>query len=83
MRFYWKKRDVYCLCCLRDERELRFNCSRLALLTILRSWPGILHFCSPVNLSGLKAIVEVLYLDQLEVRVGFPLCVLTVLLIVH
>lgn len=55
----------------RDERELRFNCSRLALLTILRSWPGILHFCSPANLSGLKAIVEVLYLDQLEVRVRY------------
>lgn len=54
----------------RDERELRFNCSRLALLSILRSWPGILHFCSPTNPSGLKAIVDVLYLNQLEVRVS-------------
>lgn len=52
----------------RDERELRFNCSRLALLSVLRSWPGILHFCSPRNSSGLHAIVQVLYLDQLEVR---------------
>lgn len=54
---------------IRDERELRFNCSRLALLSVLRSWPGILHFCSPTNTSGLQAIVDVLYLNQLEVRV--------------
>lgn len=52
----------------RDERELRFNCSRLALLSVLRSWPGILHFCSPKNSSGLRAVVDVLYLNQLEVR---------------
>ncbi|KAK4875147.1 hypothetical protein RN001_011569 [Aquatica leii] len=52
----------------RDERELRFNCSRLALLSVLRSWPGILHFCSPNNCLGLKAIVDILYLNQLEVR---------------
>lgn len=52
----------------RDERELRFNCSRLALLSVLRSWPGILQFCSPANTSGLQAIVDVLYLNQLEVR---------------
>lgn len=54
---------------LRDERELSFKCSRLTLLSILRSWPGILHFCSPNDKSGLKAIVDVLYLEQLEVRV--------------
>ncbi|KAJ8979985.1 hypothetical protein NQ317_016648 [Molorchus minor] len=52
----------------RDERELRLNCSRLALLTILRSWSGILHFCSPNDRGGFRAIVEVLYLNQLEVR---------------
>ncbi|CAH1957732.1 unnamed protein product [Acanthoscelides obtectus] len=52
----------------RDERELRLNCGRLALLTILRSWSGILHFCSPNDRSGFKAIVDVLYLKQLEVR---------------
>ncbi|XP_050502878.1 rapamycin-insensitive companion of mTOR [Diabrotica virgifera virgifera] len=52
----------------RDERELRLNCARLSLLTILRSWPGILHFCSPTDRGGFRAIVEVLYLPQLEVR---------------
>lgn len=53
---------------IRDERELRLNCSRLALLTILRSWPGVLHFCSPKDHGGFKAIVDVLYLNQREVR---------------
>ncbi|CAG9860535.1 unnamed protein product [Phyllotreta striolata] len=52
----------------RDERELRLNCARLSLLTILRSWSGILHFCSPLDRGGFRAIVEVLYLQQLEVR---------------
>nr|XP_023027367.1 rapamycin-insensitive companion of mTOR [Leptinotarsa decemlineata] len=52
----------------RDERELRLNCGRLALLSILRSWSGILHFCSPNDKGGFRAIVEVLYLQQLEVR---------------
>ncbi|XP_056646449.1 rapamycin-insensitive companion of mTOR [Diorhabda sublineata] len=52
----------------RDERELRLNCARLSLLTMLRSWSGILHFCSPLDKGGFKAIVDVLYLQQLEVR---------------
>lgn len=52
----------------RDERDLRFNCSRLAMLTILRSWSGILQFCNPSNKSGLIAIIGILHLNQLEVR---------------
>nr|CAD7580287.1 unnamed protein product [Timema californicum] len=54
----------------REDREARFLCVRLALLSVLRSWPGILHFCHPSNSSGLQAIVSVLYLKQLEVRVS-------------
>lgn len=54
----------------RDERKLRLNCSRLALLTILKSWPGLLHFCSPRDHAGFKAIVDVLYLKQREVSVS-------------
>lgn len=52
----------------KDARDLRFTCSRLALLSILRSWSGIIEFCDPSRASGLKAIVDVLYLNQLEVR---------------
>ncbi|XP_055911033.1 rapamycin-insensitive companion of mTOR isoform X2 [Eupeodes corollae] len=52
----------------KDARELRYTSSRLALLSVLRSWAGTLEFCNPSNPSGLKAIVDVLYLNQLEVR---------------
>lgn len=52
----------------KDARDLRFTCSRLALLSILRSWSGIIEFCDPSRASGLKAIVDILYLNQLEVR---------------
>lgn len=52
----------------KDARDLRFTCSRLALLSVLRSWPGTIEFCNPTKPSGLKAIVDILYLNQLEVR---------------
>ncbi|KAG5679301.1 hypothetical protein PVAND_008879 [Polypedilum vanderplanki] len=52
----------------KDARELRFKCSRLALLSVLRSFNGVLEFCNPNKASGLKAIIDVLYLNQLEVR---------------
>ncbi|XP_026328283.1 rapamycin-insensitive companion of mTOR [Hyposmocoma kahamanoa] len=52
----------------RDEREMRFTCSRLALLCVLRSWPGLLHFCHPYSSGGLRALVAALYLPRLEVR---------------
>lgn len=52
----------------KDARDLRFRCSRLALLSVLRSWAGTLEFCNPNKASGLKAIIDILYLNQLEVR---------------
>lgn len=52
----------------KDARDLRFTCSRLALLSVLRSWAGTLEFCNPAKPSGLKAIIDILYLNQLEVR---------------
>ncbi|XP_060801043.1 rapamycin-insensitive companion of mTOR [Amyelois transitella] len=52
----------------RDEREMRFTCSRLALLCVLRSWPGLLHFCHPHSSGGLRALIAALYLPRLEVR---------------
>lgn len=52
----------------KDARDLRFKCSRLALLSVLRSWAGTLEFCNPNKASGLKSIIDILYLNQLEVR---------------
>lgn len=58
--------NIFC----RHARDLRFTCSRLALLSVLRSWAGTIEFCDPNKPSGLKAIVDILYLNQLEVRVN-------------
>lgn len=58
---------------LRDARELRYTSCRLALLSVLRSWTGTIEFCDPSKPSGLKAIVDALYLNQLEVRVSYLL----------
>lgn len=62
----------------KHARDLRFTCSRLALLSVLRSWPGILEFCDPNKPSGLKAIVDVLYLNQMEVRVSIEIFIRTI-----
>ncbi|XP_046984569.1 rapamycin-insensitive companion of mTOR isoform X2 [Schistocerca americana] len=52
----------------KEDRVSKFVSSRLALLSVLRSWPGVLHFCHPNNVSGFQAIVDILYLRQQEVR---------------
>lgn len=40
------------------------------MLAALRTWTGVFHLCQPNNVSGIKAIVDVLYLDQFDVRVS-------------
>lgn len=42
----------------------------LSILAALRTWTGVFHLCQPNNVSGMKAIVDVLYLNQFEVRVS-------------
>lgn len=53
---------------IKTERGQRFTGSKLALLSVLRSYTGIIHFCHPNDSSGLKAIAGILYVEQLEVR---------------
>uniref|UniRef100_A0A1I8NQG9 Rapamycin-insensitive companion of mTOR n=1 Tax=Stomoxys calcitrans TaxID=35570 RepID=A0A1I8NQG9_STOCA len=52
----------------KDARELRYTSCRLALLSVLHSWTGTIEFCDPSKPSGLKAIVDALYLNQTEIR---------------
>lgn len=52
----------------REGREMRFAASKQALLSVLRSYSGVIHFCHPNDNSGLKAIADILYVEQLEVR---------------
>ncbi|XP_026472073.1 rapamycin-insensitive companion of mTOR-like [Ctenocephalides felis] len=53
---------------MRCSRYSDHTCSRLALLSVLRSWAGTLQFCNPDKPSGLSSIISILYLNQLEVR---------------
>lgn len=52
----------------KTERLETFTASKLALLSVLRSYSGVIHFCHPNNNAGLKAIVDILYVEKLEVR---------------
>ncbi|KAK0085804.1 hypothetical protein PV326_005791 [Microctonus aethiopoides] len=52
----------------RETRDTRFTASKQALISVLRSYSGIMNFCHPNNNSGVKAIADILYVDQLEVR---------------
>lgn len=45
-----------------------YTSSTLSMLAALRTWTGVFHLCQPTNVSGIKAIVDVLHLDQIEVR---------------
>ncbi|KAH0550515.1 rapamycin-insensitive companion of mTOR [Cotesia glomerata] len=52
----------------RDHRETRFTASKHALLSVLRSYAGIIHFCNPNDNAGLKAVIDIMHVEQLEVR---------------
>lgn len=51
----------------KEDWDQKFAASKYALLSVLRSFPGILHFCHPNENSGLKAITNILYVEQLQV----------------
>ncbi|XP_016844354.1 rapamycin-insensitive companion of mTOR [Nasonia vitripennis] len=51
-----------------EDWDQRFAASKHALLSVLRSYSGVIHFCHPNENSGLKAISDILYVEQLEVR---------------
>ncbi|KAJ8305360.1 hypothetical protein KUTeg_015905 [Tegillarca granosa] len=41
----------------------------MAIVTIMRSWPGIIRFCRPDG-SGLQSLIGILYLPYTEIREG-------------
>ena len=49
-----------------QDRELRLLCAKQALLSVLRSWPGLLHMMSCGILDNL---VQILLPNHLETRV--------------
>lgn len=52
-----------------DERELGYRCAKVAIGIILRSWSGLSEFCQTRD-SGLQALIDSLYIEQLEIRVN-------------
>ena len=46
-----------------DDRELRLTCAKQALLTVLRSWPGLLHIMSCKILDDFVQVLLPCHLD--------------------
>ncbi|XP_075232540.1 uncharacterized protein LOC142330960 [Lycorma delicatula] len=47
--------------------ETQLQWTHFVLVSLLRSWPGVLNFCHPEK-DGLRSIVNTLYLNQREIR---------------
>jgi len=53
----------------KEERDSRISSTHTALLSVLHSFPGLVHFCDPMEVSsGLKSLVDVLRFQHLEAR---------------
>ncbi|XP_071552296.1 rapamycin-insensitive companion of mTOR isoform X2 [Panulirus ornatus] len=50
-----------------EERELRTQAGRLAVLVCLRSWPGLVALCQP-DTEALKSLVALLYPNHEDTR---------------
>ncbi|XP_073418744.1 rapamycin-insensitive companion of mTOR isoform X3 [Dendrobates tinctorius] len=71
---------------LKEDREARFQASKLGIVSAFRSWAGIISLCKPGN-SGIQSLIGVLCIPNMEIRRGllevlyeifrFPLPVVT------
>ena len=58
-----------------DQRENKFTAAKMTLISILRSWQGLIYLCEPqssecnlVSNSCLKSLINMLYLPYNDVR---------------
>ncbi|KAL8596171.1 hypothetical protein ACOMHN_021211 [Nucella lapillus] len=51
----------------REERETRFVASKLSLITLMHTWPGLIRLCHPKG-SGIQSLIGILYLPYVEIR---------------
>ena len=54
-----------------EERDFRFQCAETVVLSMMRSWPGLLQMTEPGAKNGvshLQALVDILYLENSYVR---------------
>ncbi|CAH2296451.1 rapamycin-insensitive companion of mTOR [Pelobates cultripes] len=54
---------------LKEDREARFQASKLGIVAAFRSWAGIISLCKPGN-SGIQSIIGVLCIPNMEIRRG-------------
>ena len=52
----------------RDDED-KYSASKMAIATIMKSWPGLIRMCKPDG-SGLQSLLGVLYLPNMETRVN-------------
>ncbi|XP_033125633.1 rapamycin-insensitive companion of mTOR-like [Anneissia japonica] len=50
-----------------EEREAMFKSSRLAIISMLRSWPGMIRLCKP-DCGGLHSLLNILCIPNEETR---------------
>ncbi|GFS15783.1 rapamycin-insensitive companion of mTOR [Elysia marginata] len=50
-----------------EERDSRFIASKLAVITVMRSWPGLIRLCHPEGM-GMQSLIGILYLPYVEIR---------------
>ncbi|XP_041359986.1 rapamycin-insensitive companion of mTOR-like [Gigantopelta aegis] len=50
-----------------DDKEARFIAGKMALVCMMRSWPGLIRLCHPEG-SGLQSLIGILYLPYTEIR---------------
>ncbi|BFY99539.1 hypothetical protein BsWGS_02579 [Bradybaena similaris] len=50
-----------------EERDSRFIASKMAVITVMRSWPGLIRLCQPDG-SGMQSLIGILYLPYVEIR---------------
>ncbi|XP_073538000.1 rapamycin-insensitive companion of mTOR isoform X2 [Phyllobates terribilis] len=54
---------------LKEDREARFQASKLGIVAAFRSWAGIISLCKPGN-SGIQSLIGVLCIPNMEIRRG-------------
>lgn len=73
---------TFCINFYRNVREVDYQTSKFALRILLRSWNGIAFF-SRVGNNELHALVESLFIEQLEVRVSCKFFMLACIYHIH
>ncbi|XP_074640196.1 rapamycin-insensitive companion of mTOR-like isoform X2 [Tubulanus polymorphus] len=52
---------------LSEENDKRYTASKLALVTMFRSWPGMVRLCRPDG-NGLQSLIGTLFLPNMQTR---------------